>query len=52
MFLDNRSPKFLNDGLVESGLLVEDDYQHVNPTIIWGGYDKEHPRMEVIIDYD
>ena len=48
---DNRSPKFLNDGLVESGLLIEDDYQHLNPTIIWGGYDKDYPRMEVIIDY-
>lgn len=48
---DNRSPKFLNDGLVESGLLVEDDYTHLNPITIWCGYDKEYPRMEVIIDY-
>ncbi len=48
---DNRTPKFLNDGLVESGLLVEDDYTHLNPIMIWSGYDKDHPRMEVIIDY-
>jgi len=48
---DNRSPKFLNDGLVESGLLVEDDYNHVNPIAIWCGYDKDKPRMEVIINY-
>jgi len=49
--VDNRTPKFLNDGLVASGMLVEDDYTHVNPIILWGGYDKENSRMEVIIDY-
>ncbi len=48
---DNRTPKFVNDGLVESGLLLDDDYEHLNPIVIWGGYDKECPRMEIIIDY-
>ena len=50
--VDNRTPKFLNDGLVESGLLVGDDYNHVNPIVLWGGYDKDNSRMEVIIDYE
>lgn len=48
---DNMTPKFTNDGLVESGLLVDDDYNHVNPLVIEGGYDKIYPRMEIIIEY-
>lgn len=47
---DNRTPKFTNDGLVESGMLIDDDYSHLNPLILWGGYDKQKPRMEIIID--
>lgn len=47
---DNRTPKFCNDGFVEAGLLKDDDYEHLNPLILWGGYDKDRPRMEVIID--
>lgn len=47
---DNRTPKFTNDGLVESGVLIDDDYQHLNPLIIYGDYDKLHSRMEIIID--
>ncbi|AEB77310.1 hypothetical protein [Clostridium botulinum] len=47
---DNQSPKFLLDPLVESGMLVDDDYKHLNPLIIMGDYDKENPRMEIIVD--
>lgn len=48
---DNRTPKFVNDGFVEAGLLIDDDYDHLNPIILWGGYDKLNSRMEVVIDY-
>lgn len=47
---DNRTPKFTNDGLTESGMIEDDDYRHINPLIIYGNYDKEHPRMEIIIE--
>lgn len=47
---DNMTPKFLNDALVESGFLVDDDYSHVNPIVIWGGYDKENSRTEILIE--
>lgn len=47
---DNRTPKFSNDGLVESGMLQDDDYSHLNPLIIYGDYDKHNERMEIIIE--
>ncbi|MFC0903935.1 hypothetical protein ACFHWD_04415 [Clostridium sp. MT-14] len=47
---DNRSPKFMNDALTESKMILDDDYIHLNPLLIYGGYDKEHPRMEIIIE--
>jgi len=46
---DNYTPKFTNDGLTQSGMLIDDDYLHCNPLIIELGYDKENPRMEIII---
>lgn len=48
---DNVTPKFTNDGLVESNVILDDDYKIVNPLIIEGCYDKENPRMEIIIEY-
>lgn len=47
---DNTVPKFLSDSLVCSGLLVEDNYTVVNPVILQIFYDKENPRMEIIIE--
>lgn len=47
---DNISPKFLLDGLVKAGMLLDDDVNHLNPLILWGGYDKEDPRMEIIFE--
>lgn len=42
--------KFLNDGLyVASGMFVDDSYQHINPLLISGEYDKNHPRTEIRI---
>jgi Holliday junction resolvase RusA-like endonuclease len=47
---DNISPKFILDGLVEAGMIVDDDYIHLNPLIIYGGYDKNNPRTEIMVD--
>lgn len=47
---DNRTPKFYFDGLVESGLLIDDSFTHVNPLIIYGGYDKQNSRTEILIE--
>lgn len=50
--MDNLSAgiKFLNDGLfVKSGMYVDDNYNHINPLVIVGDYDKQHPRTEIRI---
>ncbi len=46
---DNYTPKFAMDGLTESGLLVDDDFEHIKTLTICGGYDKENPRTEIHI---
>lgn len=47
--LDNQSPKFLQDGLVESGFLVDDDMEHITSLTLRGGYDTDRPRTEILI---
>ena len=49
---DNYTPKFAMDGLTESGLLVDDDFEHIRTLTICGGYDKENPRTEILIKQD
>lgn len=46
---DNISPKFINDGLVESGFIVDDDGKHMRSLILRTEYDKEYPRSEIYI---
>lgn len=46
---DNTSPKFLMDGLVESGFLVDDDGEHVLSLKLICKYDKENPRTEILV---
>ena len=46
---DNQSPKFILDGLVESGMLVDDDGEHMKRISISTRYDKHHPRTEIEI---
>lgn len=46
---DNFVPKFINDGLVESGIIVDDDYVHLRRIILCCGYDKDNPRTEIKI---
>jgi hypothetical protein len=49
---DNYNGKFICDGLVESGLIVDDSFFHVNPLTIFGFYDKNNPRTEILIEYN
>lgn len=47
--LDNSVPKFVLDGLVESGMIVDDDASHVTKITLQCGVDKDHPRTELIL---
>ena len=47
--LDNNSPKFLQDGLVEAGFVVDDDMNHITSLTLRGGYDPERPRTEILV---
>lgn len=45
--VDNITPKFILDGLVEGGFLVADDIKHIPVLITKAFYDKENPRIEL-----
>lgn len=47
--LDNNCPKFIQDGLVESGFVVDDDMDHITSLTLRAGYDKERPRTEIAV---
>ena len=47
--LDNNSPKFIMDGLVEAGFVIDDDMNHITSLTLRGGYDKERPRTEITV---
>lgn len=44
---DNTVPKFLLDGLAESGFILDDDSQHLTKLSLECGIDKENPRTEI-----
>ena len=44
---DNFVPKFILDGLVESGFIVDDDSRHLKSITLVCEIDKEHPRTEI-----
>jgi len=46
---DNSVPKFILDGLVESGMIVDDDSKHITKLTLECKKDKEHPRTELRI---
>ena len=48
--IDNSVPKFIIDGLVESGMIVDDDCSHITKLVLQCGVDKEWPRTELIIN--
>ena len=46
---DNVVPKFILDGFVESGLLIDDDYHHLQELSLSCSYDKNNPRTEITV---
>jgi hypothetical protein len=38
------------DGLVESGMVIDDDSEHITRLILECDVDKEHPRTELYIN--
>lgn len=44
---DNSVPKFLIDGLVSSGMIVNDDNNHITKLILESGVDTQRPRTEI-----
>ena len=49
---DNSVPKFILDGLVESGMIIDDDSSHVTKLTLSCKTDIVHPRTELKIIYD
>ena len=48
--LDNISPKYIFDGLVAGGFIVDDDSEHIVSLTTQCFVDKENPRIELIVD--
>lgn len=48
---DNYTPKYLFDSFTQSGLLINDDFSHVQSLTIRGNYCKENPRTEITINF-
>ncbi len=46
---DNYTPKFIHDGFVESGFLLDDDREHLKSLTIRCHVDKNNPRTEIEI---
>lgn len=46
---DNSVPKFILDGLVESGMIIDDDSEHVTKLVLQCGVDKDYPRTELLL---
>ncbi|QUH21439.1 RusA family crossover junction endodeoxyribonuclease [Alkaliphilus sp. B6464] len=46
---DNYSGKFILDGLVRSGILVDDSFSNIE-LILKGDYDRSNPRTEIEIE--
>ncbi|WP_125140599.1 RusA family crossover junction endodeoxyribonuclease [Clostridium transplantifaecale] len=47
--IDNSCPKFILDGLSESGLIVDDDSSHITSLTMECYVDKSNPRTEIEI---
>lgn len=48
--IDNSVPKFILDGLVESGMIVDDDSKHIQKLVLRCYVDSNNPRTEIIIN--
>lgn len=49
---DNSTPKFILDGMSESGLIVDDDSKHLKKLTLQCFVDVENPRTEIDIYYE
>lgn len=47
--IDNSVPKFILDGLVESGMIIDDDSKHITKLTLQCETDIEYPRTEIVI---
>lgn len=47
--VDAGTPKFILDGFVDSGLIVDDDSKHIKSLTLECYVDKENPRTEIEI---
>ena len=47
--VDNTVPKFILDGLVESGMIEDDSSKHITKLTLECGVDKDNPRTELTI---
>ncbi len=47
---DNYTPKFINDGLVEAGFLVDDSDENIRTLSLSCRHDKDNPRTEIIVN--
>lgn len=47
--IDNSVPKFVLDGLVESGMIIDDDCKHITKLTLKCETDNDYPRTELII---
>lgn len=47
--IDNSTPKFILDGLVESGMILDDDCKHITKLTLECKIDIQNPRTELSI---
>lgn len=47
--VDNSCPKFIIDGLVDGGLVIDDDMKHITSLTLKCGIDSDRPRTEIYI---
>lgn len=47
--VDNSVPKFILDGLVESGMILDDDSKHITKLTLECKTDTKNPRTEILI---
>lgn len=47
--IDNSVPKFILDGLVESGMIVDDDSDHITKLTLRCDVDLQSPRTEIFV---
>ena len=50
--VDNSCPKFILDGLCESGFIVDDDSEHLTQLTLRCAVDSNRPRTEIVVSID